>query len=291
MIIYGQGVPSLPLSNPVYNPIVLNPAFVGSKDFTNISLTSKVLKSPDSQVLSLHKRMVGSRGTYLKFGIGTYLFQEQLENSWNSGIAMAGSYHYALDKESIHNIAAGATLKGIFNIPGKNDEVSPDTTSSSFSPNMDLGIYYYGPTAFAGLSVTSLLGTSLSDGMTVESEAYVPREYHFYGGYKFILSRKNSIVLEPSVLLSLNDSTLSEPQNFIIPYLKLYLQNFYIGSYFKSLDQLALFFQYQFPRFYTGVFLEFPRIGFLNDENIIFEMVLGINLGGSGHNFLKYRHW
>ena len=291
MMAIGQQVPSKPLSNPVYNPIVFNPAFVGSKDFTNISLTTKVLKSPDSQVLSLHQRLNGPQDSYSRLGIGTYLFQEQLEQSWNTGLAIAGAYHISLDKASIHNISAGASLKGIMNIPGKNEEAAGDSTNGTFNPNLDLGIYYYGPSAFAGISVTSLLGTSLDNGLTVESEAYVPREYHVYGGYKFVLSKSNSIVLEPSLLISLNDSTISEPHKHLTPYLKLYLQNFYIGTYFKSFDQVALFFQYQFPRLYTGIFLEFPRIGFLNDDNIIFELVVGVNLGKGGHNFLQYRHW
>jgi hypothetical protein len=39
------------------------------------------------------------------------------------------------------------------------------------------------------------------------------------------------------------------------------------------------------------VFLEFPRKGFLNDDNIIFELSLGINLGLEKRKFLQHRHW
>jgi len=69
------------------------------------------------------------------------------------------------------------------------------------------------------------------------------------------------------------------------------LHNFYIGTYLKDLDIFALFFQYQFPKFYTGVFLEFPRVGYLNDENIIFEVSLGVNLGNGSPTFTQHRHW
>ncbi len=72
------------------------------------------------------------------------------------------------------------------------------------------------------------------------------------------LVKETGIVLEPSLLVSLNDSTISEPHKHLIPYLKIYMQNFYVGTYLRSLDILALFFQYQFPKFYTGVLLEFP---------------------------------
>lgn len=286
-----QQIPSRPLSIPVYHPMVVNPAYVGSKDFTNISLTSRIFKTPNNQILTIHQRITGSDGFFSSLGAGAYLFQEQLEESWNMGLAVGGAYHMPLDKASIHNISAGASLKGFFNFPKSVAESTGDTTGTTFLPNMDLGVYYYGPTAFAGLSVTSLFGAKKADEITEESEAYLPREYHLYGGYKFLLSKKNAIVLEPSLLVSLDDSTLSEPHKHLIPYLKLYLQNFYVGTYMKSVDIFALFFQYQFPRFYTGVFLEFPRVGFLNNDNIIFELSLGVNLGHEGSKFLQYRHW
>lgn len=272
-----QSIPSGPLSIPVYHPMVLNPAYVGSKDFTNIAFTSRAFKNPNNQILTAHKRLAAADGSFSKFGLGGYTFLEQLDQSWNTGLVVAGSYHHSLDEARLHNIAGGAALKGIFTIPKKPDESTGDSLNTSFSPDMDLGAYYYGPSAFGGLSVTSLLADS--------------RHFHIYGGYKFLLSRSQAIVLEPSLLVSLNDSTMSEAYKEITPYLKLYLQNFYIGTYMKSVDLFALFFQYQFPRFYTGVFLEFPRKGFLNDDNIIFELSFGMNLGQEKQKFIQQRHW
>jgi hypothetical protein len=289
--IAAQDIPSKPLSIPVYHPMVINPAFVGSKDFTNISLTSKVLKYPDSQLLNLHKRLTKSNGDFSNVGIGAYAFQEQLDRSWNSGLALAGSYHWAIDDAHVHNIALGASLKGFFAVPKKDIDAGLDSSKAVFQPDMDLGVYYYGPQGFAGLSVTTLFDSrNITDSIT-SSYSQLDREYHLYGGYKFILSKSVGIVLEPSLLVSLNDSTIFEPHRHLIPYLKIYLQNFYLGTYLKDFDTFALFFQYQFPRFYTGVFLEFPRVGYLNDENIIFEVSLGVNLGKEGASFLKYRHW
>jgi len=286
-----QEVPSRPLSIPVYHPMVLNPGYVGSKDYTNIGLTSRIYKVPDNQIIAFHKRMAGTNGFFSNVGIGGYVFQEQLEQSWNTGLAVSGAYHYSIDEARLHNISGGATLKGILHVPKKLAEIPGDSLSSSFRPNMDLGVYYYGPNAFAGISVTTLFGSKHNDTPGDNNEAAFPRQYHLYGGYKFLLSRKNAIVLEPSLLISVEDSTFSEMHKHMVPYLKLYLENFYIGTYVKSKDLFALFFQYQFPRFYTGIFLEFPRVGFLNEDNIIFEVSLGINLGKGDQRFLQFRHW
>jgi len=289
--LHAQEVPSSPLSIPVYHPLVLNPGYVGSKDYTNIGFTSRIYKVPDNQIVSFHQRMSGDNGFFSNLGIGGFLFQEQLEQSWNTGLAATAAYHHSIDQARLHNLSGGVTLKGILHVPKKQSEIPDDSLSSSFRPNLDLGVYYYGPTAFAGISMTTLFGTKGDEGSRLDAEAYIPRQYHLYGGYKFLLSKKNAIVLEPSLLVSVEDSTFSELHKHITPYLKLYLQNFYIGTYVKSKDIFALFFQYQFPRFYTGVFLEFPRVGFLNEDNIIFEVSLGINLGKGDQRFLQFRHW
>jgi type IX secretion system PorP/SprF family membrane protein len=286
----GQSAPSKLLSIPVIHPMVLNPAFVGSKDFTNISLTTKASKSPDTQILSVHKRLAASDGKYSHLGFGVYAFQEQYKLSWNSGLALSASYHYPLDDQNIHNISAGATVKGVFAVPKESAESVSDSLSTKFRPNMDFGVYYYGPHGFAGLSTTTLFGTETDDNSTLNYSNF-ERQYHLFGGYKFLLSKKLGIVIEPALLLSVNDETIHNPFKELVPYLKVYLKNFYLGTYVKDLDVFALFFQYQFPKFYTGVFLEFPRVGYLNDDNIIFEISLGLNLGKSDPFFKHYRHW
>jgi len=291
LLLNGQDIPSKPLSIPVFHPMVINPAFVGSKDFTNISLTSRALRYPDSQVLNIHKRMRSRDGDYSGIGLGAYAFQEQLDLSWNTGLAVTGAYHYPIDDDHVHNIAAGVSAKGFLMVPKKGEESVSDTSTTAFRPNMDVGLYYYGPQAFGGLSVTTLLGNGTDGDSIVPTYSHINREYHLYGGYKFVLSKELGIVLEPSLLVSLNDSTISEPHKHLVPYLKLYLENVYVGTYLKDFDIFALFFQYQFPRFYTGIFLEFPRVGYLNDDNIIFELSLGVNLGKGGSSFLQYRHW
>ncbi len=286
-----QGQSALPglLSAPIYHPMTLNPGYVGSKDFTNISLTTKASKSPDSQILNAHKRLAGSEGNYSHLGVGAYIFQEQFDLSWNSGLAVSGAYHHSLDNQNLQNISAGVTLKGIFATPKKSAESVSDTLSTKFRPNVDIGVYYYGPHAYAGISSTTLFGTK--DGDSTLNYANFKRQYHAFAAYKFLISKELGIVIEPSLLLTLNDETIHDPFRELVPYLKVYLKNFYLGTYLKDLDIFALFFQYQFPKFYTGVFLEFPRVGYLNDDNIIFEVSVGFNLGESDPFFMHYRHW
>lgn len=289
-MLQAQSVPSKPFSIPVYQPLVLNPGIVGSKDFTSINFTSRALKSPDSQILSFHQRLRKADGSFSKVGIGAYGFHEQLNSSWNAGFALSGAYHLTLDEQGLHNLGSGVTVRSFVAVPKEDAEGIPDSASNDFKPNLDLGFYYYGPNAFAGFSVLSLLKES-NHPDSAYAFSHTSRDFVIYGGYKFIIRSDPGIVIEPSLLISLNKDNISEPFNQFTPYLKIYMENFYVGTYLKDLDILALFFQYQFPRFYTGVFLEFPRIGYLSDENIIFELSFGINLSRDKGSFTKHRHW
>ena len=275
---------------PVYHPMVLNPAFAGSKDFTSFGLTTKAFKRPDAQILDFNTRLSLPDGEFSHMGLGAYAFQEQYELSWNTGVTLAGAYHFALDRQKLHFISIGAAVKGVFAIPKETAESPSDSLATKFRPNMDFGIYYYGPNAFAGISATNIFETNTGSDTTLSYSEF-DRQFNFQVGYKFLISKKLGIVVEPSLLSTLDSETISEPFQHIIPYLKVYLKDFYIGSYLKDLDIFALFFQYQFPKFYTGVFLEFPRVGYLNDENIIFEVSAGINLGKGSPTFTQHRHW
>ncbi len=288
--LHGQGAPSKLHSIPIYHPMVLNPAFTGSKDFTSISLTTKASKQPDTQIINFNTRLLSPDGLFSKLGIGAYAFQEQFDISWNTGLALAGAYHFSLDPQKINFISVGATLKGVFAVPKTSSESPSDSLSTKFRPNMDIGVYYYGPQVFAGISITTLFGTNINGDSTLNYSDF-SRQYNFQVGYKFLISKRLGIVIEPSLLTTLDSETISEPLNQIVPYLKVYLNNFYIGSYLKDLDIFALFFQYQFPKFYAGVFLQFPRVGYLNDENIIFEVSAGMNIGKGSPTFTQHRHW
>ncbi|MBN1133113.1 MAG: type IX secretion system membrane protein PorP/SprF [Bacteroidales bacterium] len=295
----GQKIPSKPFSYPVYAPLVINPAIAGSKDFKNINLMLRVNGSPGAQMLTYNSRLPGKASgaaiipgeiPFSNFGVGGYIVHDPMVSSRNLGMGLSGSYHIPLNRTNLSFLSIGLSARGTYNID-KEDGETPPEGFKPFTPNADFGLYYYGPTAFAGLSSTNLLGM-INDSVTAYGdETYVPREYHFYGGYKFLLSRKQAIVLEPSILVSATDSTLSELYKDIIPYLKLYMGNFFVGTCFRDWDNLSLFMQYQFPRFFTGVFIEFPRTGFLTADNIIIEVSLGLNLGGDKNMFIKNRHW
>jgi len=298
-LLMGQYIPSKPFSYPIFSPQLINPAITGSKDFKNINLVLRVNGSPGAQMLSYNSRLnskktgtslVPGANSFSNFGLGGYLYQEELESSRNIGFGVSGAYHIALGDEKLSALSIGLTARGTYNMISDDSETTSGETSS-FNPNLDAGIYYYGPSAFVGISANNVLGMLSDTILTIVDEAYIPREFHLYGGYKFILSRKNAIIFEPSLLLSHGDSTLFEDTYRIAPMFKFYMQNFYFGTFVKRKEHLNFFFQYQFPKFYTGLLVDFPRKGFLTADNIILELTFGLNIGKDKRTFSQTRHW
>ena len=108
----------------------------------------------------------------------------------------------------------------------------------------------------------------------------VSRQYFFLAGYKFLLSKSLNIVLEPSLIINLNDSLDFDKKETYNPMLKLYMDAFCIGAYLHNYDNLTFFFQYKFPRLYIGTLVDFPRDVPFYKTDLTIEIAAGLNFGG-----------
>lgn len=285
----GQQIPTKPSSYPVFSPLVINPGIAGSRDFSRVEFVSRVNGSRGAQMLSYHTRLqkgITAAGDteFSNLGFGGYLFHDRLGNSRNLAAGISAAYHLPLGAARISGLSFGASLRGLYN--GETSE----TGTNTLDPNADLGIYYYGSQGFIGISSRNILSLIRDSIPVINNEFSIPNEHLLYAGYKLVLSRKNAIVLEPSLILHLHDTLLTDLESNILPILKLYVQNACFGTYFRTFDQLAFFMQYQFPRFYAGVNAAFPRNQMLiSNDQLTIEVAFGLNLGTTKRsNVLPY---
>ncbi len=164
-------------------------------------------------------------------------------------------------------------------------------TKNSFFPNIDAGVYYYGTNLFTGFSAVNILGNPGKADSLGNYEIPLPRQYFFTIGYKFILSKSQNIVLEPSLLIDATDSTFSDIKDNITPILKLYLDNICLGSYFLTDGNTSFFFQYRFPRISLGAFYELPRKTAYYKKPPIVEFTLGWNFQADKSRLSKRSRW
>jgi type IX secretion system PorP/SprF family membrane protein len=273
---------------------------VGSKDFLTLDFNAAFQGKSEAQLLSGNTRLSKTKPGYFSapkmkefnsIGVGGSVFNDINGSSHNIGISAAGSYQIPLNTRDLSFLSFGASVKGVYNLLDTNTVDIGAPSKTTFYPNVDAGIYYYGTNFFTGVSAINLLGNP-GDADSLGNYAIpVARQYFFTIGYKFLLSKKQNIVLEPSVLIAATDSTLDKIVKHINPILKLYIDNFCLGSYFLSDGNTSFFFQYRYPRFYLGAFYELPRKTAYFKKSPIVEFTLGLNFQVDKSRFSRRSHW
>ena len=98
-------------------------------------------------------------------------------------------------------------------------------------------------------------------------------------------------MIEPSLIIDLNDSLNFDKKETYNPMLKLYLEDFCFGGYLHDYDKLTFFFQYKFPRLYLGTLVDFPRDVPFYKEDLVIEIVAGVNFGSISSSSSTKWHW
>jgi len=298
----GQETPYQPISYRVFTPFIFNPAVAGSKDFTSVDLIASMQNNSYSQIASANTRLwrKGPGYTvspklrkYSNIGVGGAMFNDVYGLTRNLGVSLTGAYHIALNEKELSFISVGVSAKGIYShIPG--DTIFDRPEKNLMSPNLDAGIYYYNPNFYVGFSATNILGNPEDRDSLGLYSIPVTRQYFFHAGYKFVLSRSLDIVLEPSVIITSDDTLRLDMDGItgmIKPGLRLYMGKFCVGTYFQDFDKIPFFFQYKYPRFYVATFFEIPKnIPFYKKE-LTAEIGIGVNLGVDCYSNKKESHW
>jgi type IX secretion system PorP/SprF family membrane protein len=292
----GQQIPLSPVSYRIFSPFIFNPAIAGSKDILSFDLVAAWSGKSNSQVLSGDTRITRNGPKYVSssdafeftnIGVGGSIFNYSTGLHHDIGVSGTFSYHYAIDKQKLSFLSAGVSVKGVYNDFSGNTDLGK-AAGTTFFPNFDAGLYYYNPTFFAGLSVTNILGTPDDPDSTGIPAS---RQYFFLAGYKIILSRSLKIVLEPSLIANADESSGQKVSDILEPVIKLYVQDFCVGSYFNDFDKISFFFQYRYPSFYVGAFFQLPKNSPFFKNNMLAEVTLGLNLSSHKLKPAVRNHW
>jgi type IX secretion system PorP/SprF family membrane protein len=286
-----------PVSFWIFSPYIYNPAMVGSKDYLSVNLEAALLGTSNTQILSENTRITKTRSGYFSspditefrnIGLGVAFFNEYDGLSRNIGLSTSLSYQIPLNTRKLSFLSVGVSVKGEYN---SITSVLGYLTDRTFYTNLDVGIFYYSPGFFTGISEIDMRGSPWKPDTLGEFKVPVSREYLFTAGYKILLSRSLNIVLEPSVLYLSTDFNLSNIRNKINPIIKLYLEDFCVGSSYNSDRRISLFGQFRYPRFYVGAYYEFARKTAYYQNQPVVELNLGMNIQPDKTRITKHSHW
>jgi type IX secretion system PorP/SprF family membrane protein len=295
----GQETPYNPVSYRIFTPFLFNPAIAGSKDFFSADLLAGWSGKNRSQLLSSNTRYAKLAPEYISsyippeftnIGFGAAIYNDLTDYLHTSGITITGSYHFPLDKKKLSYISAGISGKGIYTkFPDDSDSGSP--SGNRLVADMDLGVYFYSPSFYTGISSVNILGNHEIRDSIGTYRIPVSRRFFFLAGYKVLVSKSLNIVVEPSVIVSADDSLSGEVKDMIDPLLKVYAGNFCLGTYFRDYSKISFFFQYRYPRFYVGTYFDMPKNTPFFKKSLIAEFTLGINLSGNKTSSFNKYHW
>lgn len=191
------------------NGLALNPAYAGSRESFNITLSHRAQwlgmdGAPSSYSLSSHAPMKKD-----KVALGLFLFNETIDIRNNLGIYGSYAYRLTLKKGKLSfGLKGGVDIQKVdWNkietvIPG--DPVFTNIPEQLVIPNVGFGIYYYTQNFYVGASIPSFLSDSLTT-----NQVYL---YHDFKNYNYLFTTGfvtggDFFKIKPSVLLKYSQNT------------------------------------------------------------------------------------
>jgi type IX secretion system PorP/SprF family membrane protein len=189
----------------MFNPIVINPGYAGSRNVLTVTLHNRyqwvgIEGAPRTLTLSVHSPL---RNDHV--ALGGYVYSYKLGPTIEYGVM--GNYVYRIDVGQgrlAFGLQAGFVRLNIdWDKTTVHDEEDPFYTNrptGRMRPDANLGIYYFTPTFYVGLSSKHLFENIISPVSTTD-QIYADLTRHFYlvSGYAWAIS--DDFVLKPSTLI------------------------------------------------------------------------------------------
>ena len=208
------------VSQYMFNHLLLNPAYAGTKDYMMATLLYRKQWSgwkgaPETQVASLHGPLGLSN-----FGWGVLVSHDKIGVTDRTDAYLNAAYHIRLGG----NLKLSAGLRGggsHFTYKNSdliywddNDPAFAGDRVSRFLPNVGVGAFLYSDKLYAGISVPTLISYDPSKLFSInltDSGVTIPHQVqHFFVTAGIALELNKDVVFRPSVLVKYVDNTPSE---------------------------------------------------------------------------------
>lgn len=268
------------LSHYMFNGLLLNPAYAGSKEYVSSTLLYRkqwagIEGAPITNSGAVHGLLKKK-----KLGLGAIFQQDKIGVTKQTDMYAMLAYHLdvGMGKLSV-GLQGGVSnfssevVKLTYWDPG--DKVFEYNTFSSLLPNAGLGAYYYRELFYAGLSAPFLISYDPNDKGAIRPEIpvhqMVRRYYATIGG---VIETESEIKFKPSMLLRYeNGGKLQYDLNMNV----LINDIFWIGASYRSDESIVALFEYQINRKF--------RVGYSYDYTL---GILGSYTSGSHELMIGY---
>jgi type IX secretion system PorP/SprF family membrane protein len=216
----------------IFNSLVINPAYAGSKGLWNIngiysSQWTGLSGAPTTETMSIDGALSE------KIGIGIHLLNDHIGAQSQQGIF--GSYAYKIKINDKYKLSLGLAVgASYFTIDGSkltmetpNDPAIPTTLVTKLKFDSKAGAFFNSKRFYAGFSVSDLLSNvSKSNDLLVPNQA---RHYYLTSGYVFDLGE--NFKFKPSFLLK---EDFKAPTNIDLNAFFLFKERFWLGASYRT---------------------------------------------------------
>jgi type IX secretion system PorP/SprF family membrane protein len=222
----------------LFNGLVINPAYAGSRDKLTMNLTHRrqwvgLSGAPVTQILSIHAPVARR-----KVGLGLLVLNDRIGVSDRTGIFTAYSYRLRMSKGKLAlGLGLGASLQrsrySEVAIQDPNDQAFATDVRGRFLPNFSTGAFYYSKRWFAGLSLPFMLLRTSEQGneASMLSQLELTAQPMATAGY--VLDLSNDLKLKPTFLVRYRiESGLQADLSSNL----IYRDRFWLGASYRTQD-------------------------------------------------------
>ena len=206
---FGQNSPHFTMF--MYNKLLFNPAYAGSRDVTSADAAYRdqwtgIQGAPKTLNVSVDGPVGSYMRAFRKVAIGVSISNEQFGVENNTDLVAYYAYRIKLEKSILSfGLDAGVKLYTAnytqLNLVSQNDPQFNHNVKNALLPNFGAGVYWSGENFYAGGSVPNLLQNYYDkDGQHLDNNtAREIRSYYINGGYVFPISE--TVKLEPQAMV------------------------------------------------------------------------------------------
>ncbi|GGZ18237.1 membrane protein [Echinicola pacifica] len=218
----------------IFNGLSINPAYAGYKGVPYIQSTyrSQWSNYPGApKTFSISADLSANEG---RMGFGASIVSDQLGPSNSLSALVSYAYRIQTGDYSFFSmgISAGVSeyaIDGSQLRPDENgDPDIPEGKVNTFTPDMNVGLFFNNRKFFAGLSVFNLVGQKSLERKDI-SLAYHDLHYYFTAGT--IMPISANVKFKPSVLIK---DSKGSPTNFDLNGMFLFFESFWAGASYRS---------------------------------------------------------
>ena len=227
----------------MFNGLALNPAYAGSHE--SISLTGLarfqwvgIEGAPRTQTFSVHSPVPGK-----KIGIGGLFSRDEIGVSSQSSVYLSAAYRIKSDKGTFAmGLQGGIRASDIIYTDLGIDDPNLQRNISGLVPNFGAGFYYYSDKFYLGLSVPTILKSSIQGAITSGGSISATDVPHFFATSGLVVELAPTIKLKPSTLIKY---VTGAPMEIDINANLILDDKVWVGLSYRSLDAISFLLDFQ----------------------------------------------